>query len=174
MKRAALYIFDLDGTLAETWEAEVLPNVRERVAGLEGGIAVATNQAGVAWNALKGEPYPSPSEVGHRLRSVAEAVPRLEEALWLVAIGDENVSHPPNCWRGLSSGVTRAAAPLRVRTSSDLAWRKPRPGMLLVACRAYDVGPEEAIFVGDRQGDAEAAEAAGMDFADADAFFGRE
>ncbi len=140
---------------------------------LKGPIAVATNQAGVAWNAVEGEPYPRPSEIGRRLVGVAEVLPRLKEALWLVAIGDEDVSLSPQRWRGLAAGVTRAASPLWVRTSSELAWRKPRPGMLLEACWAFDVTPERAIFVGDREEDAGAAEAAGAPFVSADPFFDR-
>ena len=169
----ALYIFDLDGTLAETWETGLLPGAAEVVSRLEGNVAVATNQAGVGWQAVEGEPYPRPEEVGRRLVGVAEALPRLKDALWLVSIGDDRVSLPPERWRALAAAVTRAAAPLRVRTSSDLAWRKPRPGMLLEACRAFDVPREQTLFVGDRKGDAEAASAAGVDFVHADRFFGR-
>lgn len=169
----ALYIFDLDGTLTEKWAKTPLPGAVERVSRLDAEIAVATNQAGVAWNAVEGDPYPRPAEVGQRLLAVAEAVPALKEALWLVAIGDEDVSLPPERWRALAAGVTQAAAPLRVRTSSDPGWRKPRPGMLLAACRAVEVSPAEAMFVGDREVDAEAAAAAGVAFAHADRFFGR-
>jgi beta-phosphoglucomutase-like phosphatase (HAD superfamily) len=98
----------------------------------------------------------------------------LEEALWLVSIGDERLSLSPERWRSLAAGVTRAAGPLRVRTSSDPSWRKPRPGMLLEACRTLDMPREEAVFVGDRKDDADAAEAADIDFVDADRFFDRE
>jgi histidinol phosphatase-like enzyme len=170
----ALYVFDLDGTLAETWETGLLPGAADVVSRLEGSVAVATNQAGVGWNAVEGKPYPRPEEVGRRLVGVAGALPRLKDALWLVSIGDERVSLPPERWRALAAAVTRAAAPLNVRTSSDPAWRKPRPGMLLEACRAFDAPREETLFVGDRRSDAEAAEAAGVEFADADAFFGRD
>lgn len=169
----SLHVFDLDGTLAEKWGTTLLPGVTERISALEGPIAVATNQAGVAWSAVEGEPYPRPAEIGWRLLSVAGALPRLKEALWLVAIGDEDVSLPPERWRGLAAGVTQAASPLWVRTSSDLGWRKPRPGMLLEACHAFGVAPENALFVGDREGDAGAAEAAGMPFVYADPFFDR-
>ncbi|MFO7742225.1 MAG: hypothetical protein R6X31_07925 [Anaerolineae bacterium] len=90
-----LYIFDLDGTLAETWGTTLLPGVVERLSQLDGDIAVATNQAGVAWNAIEADPYPRPAEVGRRLVDVAEGVPALKEALWLVSIGDEAVPLPP-------------------------------------------------------------------------------
>ena len=68
-----LYIFDLDGTLAKTWEATVLSGVVDRVSALKGHLAVATNQAGVGWHAVEGEPYPQPIEVGQRLVEVADA-----------------------------------------------------------------------------------------------------
>ena len=149
-----LYIFDLDGTLAETWETALLPGVAERVGELgdDVDLAVATNQAGVAWNAVEEEPYPRPAEIGKRLVGVAEALPALKGALWLVSIGDEAVDLPPERWRALAAGVTRGAAPLWVRTSSDPAWRKPRPGMLLEARETFGTGPGEALFVGGRGG----------------------
>jgi len=61
-----LYIFDLDGTLAKTWEATVLSGVVDRVSALKGHLAGATNQAGGGWHAVEGEPYPQPTEVAHR------------------------------------------------------------------------------------------------------------
>ena len=45
--------------------------------------------------------------------------------------------------------------------------------MVLTACQAFDVRREEAMFVGDHHTDREAAEAAGVGFAEADRFFGR-
>jgi HAD superfamily hydrolase (TIGR01662 family) len=168
-----LHIFDLDGTLTEKWSTTLLPGVANRVRQLEGEIAVATNQAGVAWNVIEGRPYPSPAEVGRRLVAVAEALPRLLDALWLVSIADERVTLSSRRWRALASGVTRAASPLRVRTSGNPVWRKPGPGMLLEACRAFKVAAEDAVFVGDHDVDAQAAEAAGMRFFYADRFFNR-
>jgi histidinol phosphatase-like enzyme len=170
---SSLHIFDLDGTLTEKWAATLLPGVSERVRQLEGRIAVATNQAGVAWNAIEGNPYPSPTQLGRRLVTVAEALPGLRATLWLVAIADERISLPLRRWRALAAGVTRSASPLRVRTSSNPAWRKPRPGMLLEASRAFQVASEEVVFIGDHHSDAEAAEAAGVRFVYADQFFDR-
>jgi histidinol phosphatase-like enzyme len=169
----ALHILDLDGTLTEKWEATLLPGVAERVRELEGGIAVATNQAGVAWNAIEGKPYPRPADLGRRLVSVTEALPRLREALWLVAIADERVSLSRGRWRALAAAVTRTATPLRVRTSSNPAWRKPKPGMLREACREFAVAPQDVVFVGDHHFDAQAAEAASVHFVYADEFFDR-
>lgn len=165
--------FDLDGTLAEKWGTRPLPGVGWRLSRLDGHIAVATNQARVGWHAIDGDPYPRPVEVGRRLVRVAEALPVLEDALWLAAIGARNVDLPPERWRALAAAVTRAAAPLRVQTSSDVYWRKPRPGMLLEACETFSVAPDESLFVGDRQSEAAAAEAAGTDFVYADRCFDR-
>lgn len=169
----SLHIFDLDGTLAETWGTELLPGVTQCVPQLRGKLAVATNQAGVVWNAVEGDPYPRASDVGRRLVDVAKALPRLRDALWFVSVGDENLPLPSARLRGLAAAVTRAAAPLCVRTSGDLAWRKPRPGMLLEACRVADVPRDDAVFVGDREVDRQAACAAGMTFIHADEFFRR-
>lgn len=168
-----LTIFDLDGTLTEKWGTEVLPGVPQRLSRLDGQGAVATNQAGVGWHAVEGDPYPRPTEVGRRLVRVAGALPVLEEALWLVAIGTEDVSLTPGRWRALAGAVTRAAAPLWVRTSSDLTWRKPNPGMLLEACRTFEVAPADTVFVGDLKSDAAAAAAAGVSFVPADRYFDR-
>ena len=46
--------------------------------------------------------------------------------------------------------------------------------MLLEACRTFGVPPADALFVGDRPEDTEAAAAAGMPFVCAIRFFGRE
>lgn len=68
-----LNIFDLDGTLAKTWEATILSGVVDRVSALKSHLAVATNQAGGGWHAVEGEPYPRPTEVGQRLVEAADA-----------------------------------------------------------------------------------------------------
>lgn len=49
--------------------------------------------------------------------------------------------------------------------------RKPAPGMLLRLLEHYGVSPEEALFVGDLDSDAEAARRAGVAFMRAERFF---
>jgi HAD superfamily hydrolase (TIGR01662 family) len=51
------------------------------------------------------------------------------------------------------------------------ACRKPAPGLLLL--EHYGVSPEEAMFVGDLDSDAEAARRAGVAFMRAERFFAR-
>lgn len=43
--------------------------------------------------------------------------------------------------------------------------RKPKPGMLVQAMADFDLAPEEVLVVGDAPRDAEAAQAAGLNFA---------
>ena len=52
--------------------------------------------------------------------------------------------------------------------------RKPEPTMLNNIMKAYGIGPEEVLFVGDREDDRNAALNAGCDFMWAWEFFGRE
>lgn len=49
--------------------------------------------------------------------------------------------------------------------------RKPQPGLLLALLDNFGIGPEEALFVGDLESDAEAARRAGIDFIPARDFF---
>jgi HAD superfamily hydrolase (TIGR01662 family) len=51
------------------------------------------------------------------------------------------------------------------------ACRKPEPGMLQEALTFFEVKPEEALFIGDRDTDRRAAEAAGIAFQWAAGFF---
>jgi D-glycero-D-manno-heptose 1,7-bisphosphate phosphatase len=44
---------------------------------------------------------------------------------------------------------------------ADCGCRKPRPGLILEACAALDVRPEDVVVIGDIAGDLEAAHAAG-------------
>ena len=50
-------------------------------------------------------------------------------------------------------------------------WRKPLPGMLLAAGHHFNLGPEEILFIGDYDTDAEAAASAKIQFQWADDFF---
>jgi HAD superfamily hydrolase (TIGR01662 family) len=55
--------------------------------------------------------------------------------------------------------------------ATDEARRKPAPTMLFEAMAAVGATPGETLFVGDRDADAEAAQAAGVAFCYADEFF---
>jgi HAD superfamily hydrolase (TIGR01662 family) len=61
---------------------------------------------------------------------------------------------------------------LRRRYRLRCACRKPAPGMLQEALGVFAVDPGQAVFIGDRRTDRQAAAAAGIAFEPADAFFG--
>ncbi len=67
----------------------------------------------------------------------------------------------------VNAEVTRRLGPFQVweicpHTAADgCACRKPRPGMLLAACRRLGVDPALSVYIGDIGADMDAAEAAG-------------
>ena len=175
MSEKTLYIFDLDGTLVETWGVAPLPGVLEKLDALVkdgASIAVATNQAGIAWGAMtKQEKFPTPDNLGPRFDEIARLLPPLQNARWFAAIHDKRVRLSEKRYTTLADALENASQSLELTVSAELVWRKPQPGMLLAACESYAVAPEAAVFVGDMDSDFEAATAAGMDFVNAEDFF---
>lgn len=170
-----LYIFDLDGTLVKRFGSAPLPGVVERITTLvqqNFPIAVATNQAGIAWRAkTQRPPYPLPEELGARFDEIAELLPPLRGAVWFVAIHDPRVSLPEVHYTALAETLQRASRLLTLHVSAQPDWRKPQPGMLRAACERYSITPDRAVYVGDMESDQGAAQAAGMTFISTDVFF---
>ena len=71
-------------------------------------------------------------------------------------------------WIGLCPHHPRA---LRPRYRRVCACRKPAPGMLREALARFGAQPREALFIGDRVTDHQAAQAAGIAFEPARVFF---
>jgi D-glycero-D-manno-heptose 1,7-bisphosphate phosphatase len=154
-----LYIVDVDGTLvscasgkqfrehAADWQW--LPNRIEKLQQLrEQGahIAIASNQAGVAF------PWSKFTEA--EIRAEIEAVAR--------EIGAEYV--------GICYSTPNEKALPQYYNPNDNR-RKPNPGMLIEAKEHFNVSLDEIVFVGDRDEDEKAAQAAGVAFQWADQFF---
>lgn len=153
-----LYLFDVDGTLRTPlllrpvgslapWDQRILPGRVERLAELRRAghrIGAVTNQAAIAFGLIT---------EARAKRSLAETNRRLNGALEWIRI----CPHHPYAL------VPR----FRLRCSC----RKPAPGMLLEALSYFATAPGDSVFVGDRETDRQAAEAAGMPFRWADAFF---
>lgn len=154
-----LLILDVDGTLvitqsgatfrktADDWQwlpgrVEKLKELREQ--GVK--IALATNQAGVAF------PWSRFTEA--EMQAEIEAVAR--------EIGAEYI--------GVCYSTPNEKALPAYRNAND-AKRKPGPGMLLEAMRYYGVSPKEALMVGDREEDEQAAQNCGVGFMLAEKFF---
>lgn len=154
-----LIIFDKDNTLiagpagrpANTVaEQVVLPGVVARLSVLraEGHtIAIATNQGGVAWGFI----------------SLSQAYRLAHDAAEKCG-GMDAVAVCPYDSRATGPRARRCYA-----RSSDR--RKPNPGMILDLARRLNYPLSEVIFVGDRNSDQQAAQAAGVRFAWASDFF---
>lgn len=159
-----LYIFDVDGTLAERDSTDLLPGVAEWFASNSDPVALATNQGGVGlrhWmeSAGFGDPsrYPTEEQVMHRLHTIAD-----------------NLGVPRDCvyaafaYQSKSSGKW---SPRRDGLFWEPSWRKPEPWMLIHAMEM--AGEDTAVMVGDSEEDRQAARAAEIEFIHADEFFGR-
>lgn len=174
----SLVIFDLDGTLVESYTTNLLPGVKDffRLV-LQGrcpqppSLAIATNQGGVGmrrWmeKAGFGEPeeYPTQAEVEQRLKSV------------VASLGDDQplpfyVSYRYQTRQGRWSPLPEESRD-DPRWQAD--WRKPQPGMLLQAMQDAGVIPQQTLYVGDSAADMQAAQAAGCAFQWAKDFFNRD
>jgi len=154
-----LYIFDKDGTLIDSFddrpantpaEQIALPGVVAKVAELRSAghaLAIATNQGGVAWGFIS-------LSTAYRLAwDAAEKVG-----------GVDAVSVCPY--------DSRAKGPrARAQYAKVSQRRKPGPGMITELARRLDYPLADTIFVGDRDSDRAAAEAAGVEFVPAEEFF---
>jgi D-glycero-D-manno-heptose 1,7-bisphosphate phosphatase len=174
-----LYCFDIDGTLIRSFlregggrhlydAVEVLPGRIERIAELrEANVAISlvTNQGGVAFG------YQYLDQVHRKIRGVVQAL-GFSLHPW-VADSPANsrtfVSTPYVPVAYVAFGHPKARLPQYV---ADDDWRKPGGGMLAQAAKDRGVDLADVLFVGDMDTDREAAEAAGVDYMDAAAFFG--
>ena len=153
-----LYLFDVDGTLRRPilfpaigslapWDQRVLPGRASRLQALKADghrIGAATNQAAVAFGLVsESRMRRGLDELNRRLGGVLE-------------------------WIGVCPHHPRALRP-RYRLPCDC--RKPRPGLLLQALAFFQVPASQAVYVGDRPTDEQAALAAGFQFVFADRFF---
>lgn len=168
-------IFDLDGTLVEAYGTSPLAHVEDTLHSLTAAghrLAIATNQAGVAWRVRTNQAkYPRSADLGKRFDEIAARLTPLLQAPWFVAIYDERVRLTPEAYSDLADEMRAANTLLKLHVSAQPDWRKPQPGMLLAACEAWDIAPQEAVYVGDTETDAAAARAAGMPFVSAGRFF---
>jgi histidinol-phosphate phosphatase family protein len=151
-----LLLLDRDGTLNRSLgddppnhpqEVEILPGVRHklhRMASQGWRLVIVSNQGGVAFG------YQTHRQAWATHRAVLGALPVRIEASYLCP------HHP---------GGTEALYAV------DCPHRKPAPGALLDAMARFQAQPEDCLFVGDRDSDLEAAEAAGIAFSWAWEFF---
>jgi histidinol-phosphate phosphatase family protein len=157
LKRQRLLIMDRDGTLNAGLgkgppnrpdEVELLANVATKLrwyAAQGWRLAVITNQGGVAFG------YMTEAQAQKVHRAVLEALPVELDASYLCP------HHPEGT---------------NPRYAISCPNRKPAPGAILDALGRFQAKAEDSLFVGDRDSDRLAAEAAGVPFQWAEDFFG--
>jgi phosphoglycolate phosphatase-like HAD superfamily hydrolase len=166
-----LYIFDVDGTIAMSYEDKLLPEAAkffETFDWTNDRMALVTNQGGVGlryWleSGQFGEPekYPTKETAWNRLHILREQI-----------VG-EHVDRCPIfacfAYQSKSSGKW-GPTPFDTwdYTPNEWSqyWRKPSPGMLLAALDYYMASSEDTVFIGNSDEDKQAAEAAGIRFVD--------
>jgi HAD superfamily hydrolase (TIGR01662 family) len=170
-----LFIFDLDGTLVESFGTQPLPGVSahlERINNSGHNMAVATNQAGLTWRIWTRAPkFPDVQSMVQRLTQITQNLPMLQHVPWFMSLFDDRVSLSPEQYHHLVLNLETACPTLILQVRAIPEWRKPLPGMLLAAGQYFNLNLDALVFVGDHQTDAEAAEAAGIQFIWAEKFF---
>lgn len=185
LKDYSLICFDIDGTLADRDRAELYPDVAPRLSDIPNNpfIVLVSNQGGVglrSWMETMsfGEPekYPNRQSVRARIYRLAIELGSVFGAYislayeskssdqWWPKIDDEKLQPPyesdPSGW---------------CKESWLYGWRKPNPGMIHQAIEDFGIKDKsKVLMVGDRDEDREAARLAGVDFAWAKDFFGRD
>lgn len=144
----SLYIFDVDGTLAKGIDEQVMhPYMISYCKSLrEAGhvIAIASNQGGVSLGGVTLE---------EALSRISRFAKTIEAADWVIATYHKHYRQRNLCGHHPDKHY------------SDLPeWRKPEPGMLLHLMNKLSFTANDTYYVGDRDVDRAAAEAAGVTF----------
>lgn len=180
-----LIVFDVDGTLTKSFDADLLPGVAEYFDPIfhpgcrnRPQIAFATNQGGVAlrrWLEISGEEeenfekYPTREMVEGRIAAIMAALE-----------GTRPYIRPYISYAYQQSDGDYVPAPPEAYVARDEllpewrhSWRKPAPGMIIQAMTDADVEPHQTLMIGDSPTDQAAARAAGCYFQWAQKFFAR-
>jgi histidinol phosphatase-like enzyme len=183
-----LFLFDIDGTLVRSFLreggkvadfdlVEVLPRRAEVIAELYKDnrtcIALVTNQGGVALG------YQTKYQVAQKITrllgdvGISRGPIRTRPGAAIDEHGMALPSHVPASMPAayVSFGLEHATEP-EYTVLPDDTWRKPGPGMLIVAMLDWQHLRRETVFVGDMDSDRAAAIAADVSYVDAEEFFG--
>lgn len=163
-----LLMCDLDGTLALKWQPVLLDGRFTELKRLNLPVVIVTNQGGVhahyAWQARdrpdRAAEYPTLAAVQRRLTAVTRQLPMVHYVYAALHVGHDDYPLPEendDIVRTLPTGTPFHA-------SWNPSWRKPDTGMLKRACADFGIAPHEALMVGDREDDWDAAAALGMPF----------
>jgi HAD superfamily hydrolase (TIGR01509 family) len=181
-KKAAAWVFDLDGTLVDTvgtrivawlrtFEEFGIPADRKQVSRLIGSdgrrmAQVVAEAAGQAMDAARAEEvdrrsgavYSELNTKPKPLRGATELLHALDERgrRWAIATSSRREQ--------VDASINALRLPRRptIIDGSAVEHAKPAPDLLLAAARALDVEPSRSWYVGDAIWDMKAAKAAGM------------
>ncbi len=165
-------MLDLDGTVREPSSGEKFiqhPQDQQIITGAEKALAHyheqgyliigITNQGGVAAN------HKSFSECFEEQRYTLNLIPQMLQICFCPDYDGRE------CW------VVNRVSPVPMSAASfgheGAEFRKPEPGMLKLAMWQYGVEPSDCFYIGDRQEDADAADAAGIHFFWAESWLAR-
>lgn len=163
-----LYIFDLDGTLAESFTGStLLPNRAEMLQKIVANgdqIAIASNQGGVACRQAWGfENFPTLDDVRTRFQKIVNEIKDVTGLENIpVAIAYAYFHKNSDSWLYADFDPC-----VEFSESNNPDWRKPNFGMIDYL-NVYGV---TATYVGDMESDRHAAENAGVIYYDAEEFF---
>jgi len=178
--KKSLIIFDVDGTLVESWTENLLPNVRETIAALPTSMkfAFVANQGGPAlrsWMEKEGwgnpQGLPTFPEVRDRLISIRETLFGSEP--WPILVSSAYQTKDGK-WAPIwdESETITCVDKIRFYSHQGQDWRKPNPGMLLAHSLWFELPYNRILFVGKNVDDQAAAKAVMMPFMWAKDFFG--
>jgi hypothetical protein len=94
--RPGAILFDLDGTLVESWTTVPMPHAKDALlsyhdAGMP--MAIITNQAGPMWHLLVNKSrYPSPEKIAENIFTIVLEFPY--NIPWFISIGDTRLINP--------------------------------------------------------------------------------
>jgi len=164
-----LYLFDFDGTLVEDYmrrpdrayfPAVPLPKRRAKIQTLilrGDTCAIVTNQGGVAFG------YVTEAQAWEKIDSVFVPL-----GLAMQTVRSSGDPRPPLVY----ACFHHPTAPAPYNDPRECARRKPSPAMLLEAMQDHNAPRVGTLYVGDREEDEAAAQAAGISFQWAHIFFG--
>jgi D-glycero-D-manno-heptose 1,7-bisphosphate phosphatase len=156
-----LFIFDLDGTLISSYmendnkEYNIWMPLPDRIAYLAHirsrghQVAIVTNQAGVAFG------FVTEKQAQEKIAAALKALHLPADTPVHVCYADSRSRDP------------------RYNDPAQVARRKPGSAMLVEAMMSAGVSAADAIYIGDRHEDKQAAAAAGVRYVDASEFFTR-
>lgn len=170
MNNYKLILMDVDGTITDRDSTEIYPKMWSFIEALDQDcqVALVTNQGGPAchdagwpWS----ETYPSLQKTEERLGQILLTLEKRDHIYGMFVC---YAYKQKNGVIILPKGKIKSDRCHSYFAFSELAFRKPEPGMILAAMKEYRVVASETLMIGDRPEDRAAAEAAGVAFRHAD------